>query len=383
MKILHTADWHLGRIFHGIHLTEDQSYILQDILDIALDEQVDVIVIAGDIYDRAVPPIEAVRLLNEFISKAALEHGIPVIIIAGNHDSPERMGFGSKILERNSLHIRHTFTKTPEPVLLHDQWGPVEFVPLPFVEPGKAGYLLGDDTISDHQSALKRAISLYQLSGNRTVAAAHCYTAGNTESESERPLLIGGEYSVGHTLFNGFSYTALGHLHRPQKAGAENIQYSGSIMHYSFDETDHPKSIILCTLDKEGSVSVRRENLNPKKRIRKISGSLKELLKGAELNGNETGRNDYLRVHLKDRGPLFDPLGRLREIYPNILHIERDQSAMTSRAESTSDLRKTSEKKLFQSFFEQTAGSAMTEEQEKIFTDVIDELNKTIREGNS
>lgn len=372
----------MGRIFHGIHLTEDQSYILQEILDIALDEQVDVIIIAGDIYDRAVPPIDAVQLLNEFISKTALEHGIPVIIISGNHDSPERMGFGSKILEKSSLHIRHTFTKKPLPVTLHDQWGPVDFIPLPFVEPVKAGYLLGDENISDHQSALKKAISLYQLSERRSVAAAHCYTAGNTESDSERPLLIGGEYSVDHTLFSKFSYTALGHLHRPQPAGSETIQYSGSIMHYSFDETDHQKGIILSTIDKEGMTSVRREYLHPKKQVRKISGALNELLKGSEVSENKTGREDYLCVHLTDRGPLFDPLGRLREIYPNILHIERDQAVIKNGTESASDLRKTSEKQLFQSFFEQTAGSPLTSEQEKIFTAVVEELNKNIREGN-
>ncbi|MCX7160470.1 MAG: exonuclease SbcCD subunit D [Proteobacteria bacterium] len=230
MKILHSADWHLGRYLHGASLLEDQRLILEQFVDLARSEQVDVVVIAGDIYDRAIPPSEAVALLDSVLTRLVVDAGIPTIVIAGNHDSAERIGFGGRIFAQRGLTLRGTLNNL-SPVVLSDAHGEVAFHPLPYVEPLFARHLPGGEDVTDHQSAMTHLMSLLKaqrVPGQRNVLVGHAFVTGGSESDSERPLSVGGSGRVGADSFDGFDFVALGHLHRPQSIGSDRIQYSGS-----------------------------------------------------------------------------------------------------------------------------------------------------------
>lgn len=226
MRILHLADLHLGKIFFDVHLTADQAYLLDQAAALVRDEKVDVVVISGDIYDRSVPPVEATEILDSFLSQLILDLGIHVILIPGNHDSAERLSFGSRLLRSRGLHIAADPYATV-PVQVADSHGMVTFFPIPYIEPVTFRRHLGDTDIPDCTSAFSHLLSSSTVSG-RTVCLAHCYAAGGTESESERPLSIGGSSLVDVDVFAPFSLTLLGHLHRPQKGGAERLVRRGA-----------------------------------------------------------------------------------------------------------------------------------------------------------
>jgi DNA repair protein SbcD/Mre11 len=216
VRFLHTADWHLGRYLHGTSLLDDQAHVLETFVELARSEHVDAVVIAGDVYDRAVPPADAVSLLDDVLSRLVVGAGIPVIVIAGNHDSAERIGFGGRIFERQRLLLRGALDKL-DPVVLTDKHGEVAFHPLPYAEPTFVRALPGAEAVTDHQSAMSRMVGLLRAqrkAGQRNVLVGHAFVAGGSESESERPLSVGGSGMVAVDTFDGFDFVALGHLHR-------------------------------------------------------------------------------------------------------------------------------------------------------------------------
>lgn len=380
MKILHTSDWHLGRIFHGVHLTGEQSYILDQFVRLAGDTKPDVILIAGDVYDRSVPPAEAVKLLDQVLSKILIDYGIPIIMIAGNHDSPERLGFGNRLLARQGLHLAGQPANLA-PVVINDAYGPVYFCPLPFAEPSVVRECLADPGVSDHDRAMLSLVNYITKSipkGARTVAVAHAFVAGGEGSESERPLSVGGSGAVEAACFQPFHYTALGHLHRPQNAGGGRIRYAGSLMKYSFSETAHKKSATLVEMDEAGNVTVEEIPLTPRRDLRCLDGFLNEILEGPQ---NGECREDYLMVTLRDTGAVLDAIGKLREVYPNVLHIERPHLTDGGDLRGPGgDHRRLAEMDLFASFFEQVTGDPLTQEQAESFTDTVEALYRQERE---
>ncbi len=251
MRILHTSDWHLGRIFHGVHLTEDQAYMLEQLIQLIKDRRPDVILVAGDIFDRSVPPVEAVNLLDDTLSKILMDYKIPTIMISGNHDSPDRVDFGSRLMEESKLHIVGRFNNSQKPVMVEDKFGAVYFYPLPYVEPAIVRDSIGAE-VHSHDEAMKvlmENIKSTMDKEKRNVLITHTFAAGGEASESERPLSIGGSSVVDAAYFNDFDYVALGHLHRPQRIGGENIRYSGSLMKYSFSEATQKKHIPIIEMD--------------------------------------------------------------------------------------------------------------------------------------
>lgn len=267
MRILHLADLHLGKIFHDVHLTDDQAHILEQVVSIVRDEKVETVVISGDVYDRAVPPVEATEILDDFLSRLVLDHGIRVVMIPGNHDSAERISFGSRLLREGGLHISSDpFACIP--IEIHDSHGPVTFLPLPYIEPATFRRHLEDPEITDFTAAYRRILSGLPASG-RTVCVAHCYAAGGIGSESERPLTIGGSPMVDAELFSPFTLTLLGHLHRPQRV-APNVWYAGAPLRYSFSELDHDKVFTLFDLDATGAVSRTTVPVRPRRELREI-----------------------------------------------------------------------------------------------------------------
>jgi len=380
MRILHTSDWHLGRIFHGIHLTEEQAYLLEQFIAIAKESKPDVIVIAGDIYDRSVPPTEAINLLDEVITRILVDFQIPIIIIAGNHDSPDRLGFGSRLLQEKGLHIYGRFSPEIAKVVIPDTHGSVNFYPLTYVEPAIVRNELQEADLQGHDQSMYRLLERIRATleqGSRNVLISHSFVAGGEESESERPLAIGGSGAVNSAYFKDFAYVALGHLHQAQKIGAEHIRYSGSLMKYSFSEVNHRKSVTLIDLDKAGKTSIEKIELKPRHDLRKIEGYLQEILNNASKDGS---RDDYLMVTLQDEGALLDPIGMLKSVYPNIMHIERLQyTGNKSLVNPEQNFRKLKETELFSSFFQQVADRELSAEQQKIFAGTVEKYYSGLR----
>ena len=381
MRFLHTSDWHLGRIFHGVHLTEDQSHVLEQLVQVIKDSQVDAVVIAGDIYDRSVPPVEAVALLNNTLDELLLGCGTPVLMIAGNHDSPERLGFASRLLEKQGLYVAGSVASTLAPVVLEDEWGPVYFAPLPYAEPVMVREMLASPQADCHEAAVAAMVKhiLRQIPKEaRKIAVGHAFLAGGKESPSERPLSVGGSASVSPGLFAPFHYTALGHLHNSQQAGQAHVRYSGSLLKYSFDEADHVKGVNIVEIDGMGSVRFEKVSLSPRRDVRCVKGLFRDVLK-AGLHDHK--KEDYLLVSLEDEEPILDAMGQLRQIYPNVLQLERPYLSGKGQLQGVEgDHRKLGEAELFASFFDQMTGGPMSEVQAAELAQALEEIHRHGRE---
>ena len=377
MKFIHTSDWHLGRTLCNRSLLDDQAHVLAQIFDYAVRHQVDALVIAGDIYDRAVPPAAAVRLLNDFLLRMSRQ-GIPLIMIPGNHDSADRLGFASQLLDPSGIHIIADFTQMLQPVRLETAEGVVCFHGIPYADPEPVKVLSGDN-ITTHEQAHRYLLERIRESGNAGGAKAqvlisHCFVAGSQESESERPLSVGGADQVPVSLFDGFSYVALGHLHGPQAFREGKIQYSGSPLKYSFSEEKHRKGVVLVEIDAEGVAQTQLLPLTPLHDVRILEGTLDVLLAAAARDG---ASDDYLLARLTDRHAILDPLGKLRAVYPNMLQIEKPQ---LFRGESQPMLSierlRRNEYALFSDFFQQISGQPLSAEQDAAVREVIAHVMK-------
>lgn len=315
MRLLHTADWHLGRSLCTRPLLEDQALILAQITAIARDSRPDLVVIAGDLYDRALPPSDAVRLLDETLCELVLGLGVRVVAIAGNHDSPDRIGFAARLLEQGGL-VLHGLPAPRAPVIVPDAHGTVAVHPVAYAEPASVRAALAVE-VHDHDAALRAQLAaLERGTGRREIVVAHGFVTGGAESPSERPLSVGTAGRVQADAFAGFAYVALGHLHRPQALAAGRLRYAGAPLAYSFAEAGQAKSVALVEIDAAGGLRHELVPLTPRRAVRVVSGTLAELLVGPRSE-------DYLRAELTDTGALLDPFGRLQERFPNLLEIGR------------------------------------------------------------
>ena len=391
MRILHTSDWHIGRQFHNTSLLDDQSHVLDQIISIAESEVVDVVVIAGDIYDRAIPPASAVSLVDKTLNQLCNVLKIPVIMIAGNHDSPERLSFGSRQLSQANLYITGPLTETVNTVVLKDEFGEVTFYSIPYADPATVRDVFADDAVNDedivngavngnavnlrtHDQCMAKIIEeIPDHKEQRSVAISHCFLAGGDGCESERPLSVGGAEHVSTKHFTRFNYTALGHLHSQQHRTEQNIRYCGSILKYSFSEEHHNKSITLVVMDAKGDCEIKQIELNPLHDMRSISGSFDEILKEAKKDKNP---EDYLLISLTDKHAILDPMGKLRQVYPNVLHLERP-GLMSSGEQKLAhrDLLKKGELSMFKDFYQQVQDESIDKEQEKVLEKVLDEIH--------
>lgn len=372
MKFLHTSDLHIGKKIFETSLLNEQQHMLAQIYNMAVNENVDALVIAGDVYDRSVPATEAVSLLDTFLSSLA-EKKIPVIMISGNHDSPERVGFAGKILEKQGLYIAGTYEGALRRVEMEDAFGKVVFVCLPFVKPAVVG---GSNCAEAAMNILeKEAIDF--TDGKRYVLISHYFVTGDNGeapelSESETGIDVGGIDNVPASVFSGFQYVALGHIHKSQKIGDREVYYSGAPMKYSFSEAGSAKTVNLVELDQDGNVSVTKKSMKPLHEMRCIKGELGELIKDEVVNAAGVDCEDYIQATLTNREELINPIGTLRSVYPNVLQILLEKNYEVS--EETYESKLTGERKsteeLFAGFYEMLTGSSLDDKQKEMVRQV-------------
>ena len=369
MRLLHTADWHLGKTLKGQNLLDDQEFILKQIFKIIDEQKPDAALIAGDIYDRAVPPVEAVELFDETLNKFA-EKKLPVLIIAGNHDSATRLNFGSKIFESKNIHIAAKIEDNPKPVVLEDNFGEVYFSLIPYFEPSeiRAKFFGEDFKQLSYTDANKFYIDLARQKipkNKRSVAVAHVFLTGGIESESERKF-VGGAENVSAQIFSGYNYVALGHLHRPQKF------YAGSPLKYSFDEANHKKSVTLVDFDGAGNIDIKKIDLTPRRDLIIVEGTFNELK-------NRPSSPHYAQIILTDNAYIHET-EELRDAFPYFLEVKR-KNHLNSYDEIPQNTfsKEDSISEQFAKFFEEITGEKLNSDESKAFKEVLLELEEDDR----
>ena len=375
MKLIHLSDLHLGKRVSEFSMLEDQKYILWEILRIVEEEKPDGVIIAGDVYDKTIPPAEAVALLDEFLVRLS---GMKqeVYMISGNHDSAERIAFGGRLMKLSGIHLSPVFDGTIEPCVLKDEDGEVRIWMLPFVKPADVRHVYPETEIGDYTDALRTVIEQMKINpAERNVLVAHQFVTGASRSESE-DVSVGGMDNVDASVFDAFDYVALGHLHGPQHIGRKTVRYCGTPLKYSFSEKDHVKSVTVMTLGKKGDTEVRTVPLKPKREMREIRGTFAEMTaKGA---GGAAAADDYLHVILTDEDDVPDAMALLRKIWPNIMKLVYDN--MRTRAFSDVGAAEETERKseiaLFNEFYTAQNGQPLSEEQRAFAEGLLESLKE-------
>ncbi|WP_329399887.1 exonuclease SbcCD subunit D [Streptomyces lydicus] len=377
MRFLHTSDWHLGRSFHRVNLLTAQRTFLDHLVESVRAREVDAVLVAGDVYDRAVPPLAAVELFDEALHRLA-DLGVPTVMISGNHDSARRLGVGAGLMERAGIHLRTDPAGCGTPVLLSDAHGPVALYGLPYLEPAMVRDTLGAQR-ADHAAVLGAAMDRVRAdlaerpAGTRSVVLAHAFVTGGTASDSERDITVGGVASVPAGVFDGVDYAALGHLHGCQTL-TERVRYSGSPLAYSFSEADHRKTSWLVELDGTGAVHAERVDAPVPRALARIRGPLERLLDDPALARHE---ESWVEATLTDAARPHEPMARLVKRYPHILSLvfDPDEGPARSLASYAQRLRGRSDQEIAEDFVEHVRSGRAADERERAeLRSAIDEV---------
>ena len=409
MRFLHTADWHLGRIFYGQYLTDDQAHVLENqFFSILKDEKIDGILLAGDIFDRAVPPIEAIELWDSIITRLAMDYKVPLFVVSGNHDGAERLEVGRSMLSLSGIHIWGSPHHALQPFEFEGADGKVAICPMPFSEPRRIGDALGlgaivskpvdidmsEDSLfsyveTDEQEPaslnLHNYDQMYQAwsdylfkqvpKGLRSIAISHAFVMGGDVGGSERTLSIGGSEQVSPQVFKDFHYTALGHLHGPQRMGADYIRYSGSPLKYSFDEHTQKKSFTIIDMDAKGNVDISTIPVEAKRDVVILEGYFEDLLNNKELQAKH--KDDYVQARLLDTMPIMDGMAKLRQVYNRCMTIDlvgRVAAPVGDMGDAV--FKELNERELFNQFAETVWKEPLTEREQQYINSVWDRILK-------
>lgn len=380
MKILHLADLHFGKILQEQSLIEDQEYILKEIINIIKEKEIKALLISGDIYDRSVPPTEAVNLLDNFLKILIKDLKIKVFIISGNHDSKDRLGFGNKIFEDEGLYIESKYNGRLKKVRLEDEYGPLNIYMLPFIKPVEVKKFFEDDLENNYDLAINKIIEKEEIDkSERNIIMVHQFvTAGNVKPErtESEVLSLGGIENVDVSNFKSFDYVAIGHVHRPQKIGRDTARYAGTILKYSFSEINHNKSIPIIDIKEKGNITINLLPLKPLRDMREIKGPIEELIK--EENYKEGNLGDYIKAIITNEEPVYDAIGKIKKIYPNTLKLEiQNSKTINSNTEQNINLeevKKKSELELFSDFYKLQNNLDLNEKQKEIVKNIISEV---------
>lgn len=388
MKLFHLGDLHIGKRLGEFSLIEDQAAILDQIVALADREKPDVILMAGDIYDKSVPSGEAVTLFDDFLTALAGQ-GIPLLIVSGNHDSPERLNFGSRLMAQKGVYLAGTFTGRLQTITLADAHGPVHFHLLPFIKPGMVTPYYADHEIETYDDAMRVVIDSADVDQTaRNVLVAHQFITSNgiepERSESET-IAIGGLDNIEASVFDPFDYVALGHLHGPQSIGRNTVRYAGSPLKYSFSEVRHNKSVTQIVLGPKGDLELTSLPLQAKRELREIHGPLAALLEAGRAANHLAGAAspDYIRAVLTDEDEVFDAVGQLRLVYPNLMRIDfensRTRANAPSRTAASGDVARQSPMDLFAEFYANQNTVPMSVAQVQVMQRIFEEAGGTGR----
>ena len=387
MRFLHTADWHLGRIFYGQYLTDDQAHVLENqFFSILKDEKIDGILLAGDVFDRAVPPIEAIELWDSIITRLAMDYRVPLFVVSGNHDGAERLEVGRSMLSQSGIHIWGSPHHALQPFEFEGADGKVAICPMPFSESRRIGDALGFATPSLETGLnLHNYDQMYQAwsnhlrnqvpKGMRSIAISHAFVMGGDVGGSERTLSIGGSEQVSPQVFKDFHYTALGHLHGPQRMGADYIRYSGSPLKYSFDEHTQKKSFTIIDMDAKGKVDISTIPVEAKRDVVILEGYFEDLLNNKELQAKHN--DDYVQARLLDTMPIMDGMAKLRQVYHRCMTIDLVGRVATPIADmGEAVFKELNERELFNQFAETVWKEPLTEREQEYINSVWDRILK-------
>lgn len=380
MKIIHTSDWHIGKIINEFSMIDDQKYILDEFIKLLDNEKPDAIIIAGDIYDRSIPPVEAIELLNDTLIKIVIDRKIKVLAISGNHDSSERLSFVSELLEKNGLYLVGNTYNLFKKVTLKNNDEIVNFYLVPYKNPSSVRNISNDEKIKTHNDAMDYIIKKIKEDINKdevNIIVCHGYVS-NFESfeeletsESERRLSIGGTDLIDVNIFEDFDYVALGHLHKAQKVKRKEVRYSGTLLKYSFSEVNNKKSVTIIDI-KNKDINIKLEHLKSLRDMRILEGNIDDILK--EGINSTFGRDDYLKVILTDDGEIMNPMEKIRSVYKNTMVINKKRAIKNENKDLISKefINAKDEFELFKDFYEYLDESKLNDEKEKVLKEIIE-----------
>lgn len=375
MKFIHLSDLHIGKRVYEFSMIEDQKYILEQIIKIIEKEKPDGVIVAGDLYDKPIPPAEAVSVLDDFFTKLA-DRNCKLFVISGNHDSPERIAFGAKLMNDKGVYVSPVYGKQIEPIVMEDSFGEICIYLLPFLKPAIVRRFYEEEEINSYQDTLRVVISHMEVSEEkRNLLVAHQFVTGAMRCESEE-ITVGGLDQVDVSLFEAFDYVALGHIHSPQHVGREEVRYCGTPLKYSFSETEQKKSVTVVEMKEKGNVTIRTIPLNPLRDFHVLRGTYEEVTNRSFYQ--DLNMQDYMQIILTDEEDIMDGLQKLRIIYPNLMCLEYDNKRTRKNhfIEGIENVEKKSEIELFEEFFALQNNQEMTEKQKiflkKIMEDVKD-----------
>ena len=373
MKIMHLSDLHIGKRVNEYSMLQDQDYILKEILNIIDNEKVETVIIAGDVYDKSVPSAEAVELFDEFLYDLS-SRNLNVLIISGNHDSPERIAFGGRLISKSKIYLSPVYNGKVKPITLNDDYGKVNFYLLPFIKPANVRRFFPEENIENYIDAVKVAIDNMNVDfSERNILVTHQFVTGAELSESE-DISVGGTDNVSREVFNGFDYVALGHIHREQTVGADNIRYCGTPLKYSFSEANHIKSVTILDFNDKGNIQYKKVELKPFRDMREILGTYDELT--LKSNYENTCTDDYLHITLTDEDDIPNVISKLRVIYPNIMKLDYDnlRTRSVGTVDVTDDIERKSPLELFAELYKKQNNQDMNDEQEEIMKTLVEEI---------
>ena len=373
MKLIHLSDLHIGKRVNETSMIEDQAYILDRIIEIIESEYADAVLIAGDVYDKSVPSAEAVMLFDDFLCRLA-KMNLPTLIISGNHDSPERLAFGNRLMEGSGIYISSVYDGNIQPITLKDSYGDVDFWLLPFIKPAHVKRYFPDAGIESYTDALRTAINQMNVdTSKRNVLITHQFVTGAATCESEE-ISVGGSDNVDADVFECFDYVALGHLHGPQNIISNRIRYCGSPLKYSFSEVGHYKSVTVAELLDKGSLQLYTPALIPLRDMRQIRGRFEDVTASARQLGESAA--DYVHVILTDEEDIPEAIGKLRMVFPNLLKLSYDntRTRLNRNIDPAEDVQKKSPLELFEELYELQNNQPMSDTQRTFSTSLIESI---------
>lgn len=373
MKLIHISDLHIGKRVNEFSMMEDQEYILTKIINIVDEETPEAILICGDVYDKSVPSAEAVALFDDFLVRLS-KRNLKVFVISGNHDSPERIAFGAKLMNASGVYMSPVYSKDIEPIKLMDKYGDLNIYMLPFIKPAHVRAYFPEKTIESYTDALQIAIEHLKVNtAERNILLTHQFVTGSERSDSE-DISVGGSDNVSASVFDNFDYIALGHIHKPQYVSRETLRYCGTPLKYSFSEANHKKSLTIVELKEKGNISIRTADLVPKRDMREIKGKYMELT--AKSYYDILNLDDYYHITLTDEDDVPDAMNKLRIIYKYVMKLDYDNKRTQSGTviSGTSDIENKSPLTLFSEFYELQNNQPISEEQKAFMANLIEKI---------